>query len=146
MTRYGAQFGPDITFLGVDPVDLETRRRWRPPTSWSSGRRSTAGRRTGPAPGSGRRRSGRPDYLPHDGSRPHLALRVDALQDVRVVDAGDVEMPPGEIETCTRTRSRRPSTPWPRPAPIPLVLGGDHSIALPTRPAWPGTSASARSR
>ena len=23
MTRYGAQFGPDITFLGVDPVDLE---------------------------------------------------------------------------------------------------------------------------
>jgi len=22
MTRYGAQFGPDITFLGVDPVDL----------------------------------------------------------------------------------------------------------------------------
>jgi hypothetical protein len=23
MTRYGAQFGPDITFLGVDRVDLE---------------------------------------------------------------------------------------------------------------------------
>ena len=23
MTRYGAQFGPDITFLGVDAVDLE---------------------------------------------------------------------------------------------------------------------------
>ncbi|MCW2761094.1 MAG: hypothetical protein JWR85_1295, partial [Marmoricola sp.] len=22
MTRYGAQFGPDITFLGVDRVDL----------------------------------------------------------------------------------------------------------------------------
>ena len=37
-------------------------------------------------------------YLPHDGSRPHLALRVDALQDIRVVDAGDVEMPPGDIE------------------------------------------------
>lgn len=25
MTRYGAQFGPDITFLGVDPVDLADR-------------------------------------------------------------------------------------------------------------------------
>ena len=23
MTRYGAQFGPDITFLGVDRVDLD---------------------------------------------------------------------------------------------------------------------------
>ena len=23
MTRYGAQFGPDITFLGVDAVDLD---------------------------------------------------------------------------------------------------------------------------
>ena len=25
MTRYGARFGPDITFLGVDRVDLAVR-------------------------------------------------------------------------------------------------------------------------
>ena len=38
------------------------------------------------------------DYLPHDGSRPHLALGVDPLQDMRVLDAGDIEMPPTETE------------------------------------------------
>ena len=35
------------------------------------------------------------DYLPHDGSRPHLALGVDPLAELRVADAGDVEMPSG---------------------------------------------------
>jgi agmatinase len=35
-------------------------------------------------------------YLPHDGSRPSLALRVDGLQDLRVLDAGDVEMFSGD--------------------------------------------------
>ena len=49
MTRYGAQFGPDITFLGVDPVDLDDAGgAGRRPTSSSSARRSTAARRTGP--------------------------------------------------------------------------------------------------
>ena len=61
-----------------------TRRRSPAPTWWSSARRSTAAPRTGPAPGSGRRRSGRPTTSAHDGSRPHLALRVDALRDLRV--------------------------------------------------------------
>ena len=37
------------------------------------------------------------DYLPHDGSRPHLALRVDPLAELRVVDAGDVEMPSSRV-------------------------------------------------
>ena len=35
------------------------------------------------------------DYLPHDASRPHLALGVDPLQELRVADAGDVVMPSG---------------------------------------------------
>ena len=70
------------------------------------------------------------DYLPHDGSRPHLALRVDALQDLRVVDAGDVEMPPGEQE---RSRQNLEEAVYAvaSQGTIPLVLGGDHSIALP---------------
>ncbi len=38
------------------------------------------------------------DYLPHDASRPHLALGVDPLQELRVADLGDVVMPPGEME------------------------------------------------
>ena len=40
------------------------------------------------------------DYLPHDGSRPSLALRTDGLADLRVVDAGDVEMYSGDIEVA----------------------------------------------
>lgn len=28
MTRYGAQFGPDLTFLGVPPVDLARSGDW----------------------------------------------------------------------------------------------------------------------
>ena len=40
------------------------------------------------------------DYLAHDGSRPSLALRADGLTDLRVVDAGDVEMYSGDIETA----------------------------------------------
>ncbi len=34
MTRYGAQFGPDITFLGVDPVDLEDTDVGRGAPTW----------------------------------------------------------------------------------------------------------------
>ena len=70
------------------------------------------------------------DYLPHDGSRPHLALRVDALQDLRVArrrrrrdaagGAGDVAARTLE-EAVYAVASQ---------GTIPLVLGGDHSIAL----------------
>ena len=70
------------------------------------------------------------DYLPHDGSRPHLALRVDALQDLRVVDAGDVEMPPGEIERAHAALEEAVYAVAAAGA-IPLVLGGDHSITRP---------------
>jgi hypothetical protein len=34
-----------------------------------------------------------PSHLPHDSARPHLALRVDPLRDLTVVDAGDVAIP-----------------------------------------------------
>ena len=40
------------------------------------------------------------DYLPHDGSRPSLALRTDGLTDLNVYDAGDVEMYSGDIEVA----------------------------------------------
>jgi agmatinase len=70
------------------------------------------------------------DYLAHDGSRPHLALRVDALRDLRVVDAGDVEMPPGEIERALAALEEAVYRVASSGA-VPLVLGGDHSIALP---------------
>jgi agmatinase len=68
--------------------------------------------------------------LPHDGSRPHLALRVDALRDLRVLDAGDVEMPPGDIERALASLEDAVATVAAAGA-IPVVLGGDHSVALP---------------
>ena len=69
------------------------------------------------------------DYLGHDGSRPHLALRVDALRDLRVLDAGDVEMPPGHIERSLAALTEAVATVATSGA-IPVVLGGDHSITL----------------
>jgi agmatinase len=130
MTRYGAQFGPDITFLGVDPVDLDDAEALAAAdvvvlgAPWDGGTSHRAGTRFGPMA----IRS--TDYLPHDGSRPHLALRVDALQDLRVVDAGDVLMPPGEREVAMANLEAAVHTVASAGA-VPLVLGGDHAVALP---------------
>jgi hypothetical protein len=69
------------------------------------------------------------DDLPHDGSRPSLALRTDGLRDLRVVDAGNVEMYSGDIETALPALERVVET-VPRSGAIPVVPGGDHSIAF----------------
>src|SRR4051812_28695890 len=100
MTRYGPQFGPDVTFLGVPRCDLDD-----PPTysaahvvvlgaPFDGGTSHRPGTRFGPMA------IRTTDYLPHDGSRPSLALRTDALRDLTVVDAGDVEMYSGAIEVA----------------------------------------------
>lgn len=129
MARYGAQFGPDITFLGVDPVDLDDREALAAAdvvvlgAPFDGGTSHRPGTRFGP---SAIRQA---CYLPQDGSRPHLALRVDALQDIRVLDAGDVEMPPGEIERALGALEGAVHQVASAGA-VPLVLGGDHSIAL----------------
>ena len=70
------------------------------------------------------------DYLPHDGSRPSLALRTDALVDLTVVDAGDVEMYSGDIEKALPALEAAVEKVT-RAGAIPVILGGDHSIALP---------------
>ena len=128
--RYGPQYGPDITFLGVDRCDLTD------PASlagadvvvvgapFDGGTSHRPGTRFGPAA------IRAACYLGHDGSRPHLALRVDALRDMAVVDAGDVEMPPGEIERALHQLEEAVYAVCSAGA-IPVVLGGDHSIALP---------------
>ena len=70
------------------------------------------------------------DYLPHDASRPHLALGVDPLAELRVADAGDVLMPPGEMEASLRGLEAAVQTVADAGA-IPVILGGDHTITLP---------------
>ena len=70
------------------------------------------------------------DYLPHDGSRPSLALGVDPLKELGVVDIGDVEMPSGDTElSLTRLEARVAELAAANI--IPIILGGDHTIALP---------------
>lgn len=130
MSRYGAQFGPDITFLGVDRCD------WAEPSTYGDadvvilgapfdgGTSHRAGARFGP------QYIRKTCYLPHDGSRPSLALRVDGLKDLRVYDAGDVELYSGDAERSVRDLQaavhRVTST-----GAIPLILGGDHTITWP---------------
>jgi agmatinase len=125
-----AMYGPELTFLGVPRADLED------PASlagadvavigapFDGGTSHRPGARFGPGAIRGT------DYLAHDGSRPHLALRVDPLQDLRVVDVGDVLMLPGEIEPALQ-RLEQAVQRVAAAGAIPVVLGGDHTIALP---------------
>src|ERR1700754_4050601 len=130
MTRYGAQFGPDITFLGVPPVDVADSAALAAADVVVVGAPFDGGTSHRPGTRFGPTAIRQTDYLPQDGSRPHLALRVDALQDLTVVDMGDVEMPPGEIERALHALEEAVYEIAASGA-VPVVLGGDHSIALP---------------
>ncbi|MGW3468728.1 agmatinase [Saccharopolyspora sp. NPDC000995] len=123
-------FGPNITFLGVDACDLDD------PDSYANadivivgapldaGATYRSGARFGP---SAIRQA---CYLPQDGSRPSLALRVDGLTSLKVYDAGDVEMFNGNIEDSV-TRIEEAVFKIAASGAIPITLGGDHTIAWP---------------
>jgi agmatinase len=122
-------FGPDYTFLGVprcslgDPGSLPGSGAVVLGAPFDSGVSYRSGARFGP---SAIRAA---CYLPHDGSRPHLALRVDPLVDLPVLDAGDVTMPPGEIHQSLRALTSAVTTVLDAGA-LPVVLGGDHTVAM----------------
>ncbi len=130
MTRYGAQYGPDITFLGVPACDLDEPSTYAGADVVVVGAPFDGGTSHRPGSRFGPRAIRATDYLPHDGSRPSLALRTDALQDLRVLDAGDVEMYSGDIETALPALEAAVEKVVAAGA-IPVVLGGDHSIAFP---------------
>jgi agmatinase len=130
VTRYGPQFGPDVTFLGVDRCDLAD------PASlqgvdvvvlgapFDGGTSYRSGARFGPYA------IRTTDYLPHDGSRPSLPLRTDGLADLVVRDAGDVEMFSGDAQRSCRDLEAAVEK-VARAGAIPVVLGGDHTITWP---------------
>jgi agmatinase len=128
--RYGTQYGPDITFLGVD------RCEWSDPASYQDadvvilGAPFDGGTSHRPGARFGPQYIRQTCYLPHDGSRPSLALRVDALRDLRVYDAGDVEMYSGDAERSVRDLQAAVYAVTAAGA-MPLILGGDHTIAWP---------------
>jgi agmatinase len=130
MARYGAQFGPNITFLGVPECD------WADPSTYPEADVVILG---APFDGGTSHRSGtrfgpqfirQSCYLAHDGSRPSLALRVDGLRDLAVYDAGDVELFSGDAQRSVRDLQVAVHAVTATGA-IPLILGGDHTIAWP---------------
>lgn len=139
MARYGSMFGPDITFLGVDRCDLDDPSSFADAdvvivgAPFDGGTSYRSGARFGPQA----MRSA--CYLAHDGSRPSLAMRVDGLQDMRVLDAGDVELYSGDaVRSCADLELVIEKIA--RSGAIPLVLGGDHTIT------WPDVTGVARAR
>ncbi|MDQ2755255.1 MAG: agmatinase [Actinomycetota bacterium] len=130
MTRYGAQYGPDVTFLGVDRCDLDDESTYAGCDVVILGAPFDGGTSHRPGARFGPQAIRTTDYLPHDGSRPSLALRTDGLRDLRVVDAGDVEMYSGDIEAALPALEAAVEKVT-RSGAIPVILGGDHSIAFP---------------
>ncbi|MDT5080781.1 MAG: guanidinobutyrase [Mycobacterium sp.] len=123
-------FGPDITFLGVPRCDLDDVSTYADAdivilgAPLDGGTTYRSGTRFGP---SALRQA---CYLPQDGSRPSLALRVDGLKDLRVYDAGDVEFYNGNIERAVELIEADVFKISSAGA-IPIILGGDHTIAWP---------------
>jgi agmatinase len=131
MTRYGQMYGPDFTFNGVPACN------WQDPDTYADadvvilgapfdgGTSHRPGTRFGPAAIRGC------DYLPYDGIRPHMAMRVEPLvTDLIVKDAGDVEVYSGEVRRSCQTIEDAVAYITKHGA-IPLILGGDHTITWP---------------
>jgi agmatinase len=137
--RIGGMYGPDVTFLGVERCDLDEPSSFEGAdvviigAPYDAGTSYRAGARFGP------KMIRTTDYNPHDSARPHLALRVDPLRDLRVLDAGDIEMPGVEarvpldnLESAVRIVAEAGA--------IPVILGGDHTVT------WPDVTGVARAK
>jgi agmatinase len=130
VARYGPQFGPDITFLGVQRCDWTDADTYAEADVVILGAPFDGGTSHRPGTRFGPQYIRQSCYLPHDGSRPSLAMRVDGLQDLRVYDAGDVEMYSGDAARSVRDLQEAVHAVASTGA-IPFILGGDHTIAWP---------------
>ena len=130
MTRLGGMYGPDATFLGVERADLADPASWAGTDIMIIGAPFDGGTSHRPGARFGPQAIRFTDYLPHDSSRPHLALGVDPLVELTVRDAGDVEMPSGDTERSLQRLEEAVHTASQGGA-LPVILGGDHTIALP---------------
>lgn len=123
-------YGPDATFAGVPVARLNDPKSWTGAGAVIVGAPFDGGTSHRPGCRFGPLAIRTTDYLPHDGQRPHLALGIDPLEALRVVDLGDVEMPSGDTELSIR-RLEETVTQIAASGVVPVVLGGDHTIALP---------------
>src|SRR5215831_13826234 len=130
MARLGGMYGPDATFLGVPRADLADPGSLAGVQVLVIGAPFDGGTSHRPGARFGPQAIRVTDYLPHDGARPHLALGVDPLADLRVADAGDVEMPSGDTQ-ASLARLEQAVQGACQAGAFPVVLGGDHTITLP---------------
>lgn len=128
MVNHGNMYGPNFSFLGVPKCDLDDPATYQGADVIIVGAPIDSGtsHRSGAKFGPQAIRMG--DYLPHDGERPHLTLRVDGLKDLKVLDAGDLLMPPGDLVSSLEVL-KEATEKISRAGAIAVVLGGDHSIA-----------------
>src|SRR5216683_8393016 len=135
MARLGSMdnhsmYGPDVTFLGVPRADLSDPASLAELDVVFLGAPFDGGTSHRPGARFGPQAIRSTDYLPHDGARPHLALGVDPLAELRVADAGDVEMPSGETQASLASLEQAVQAACQAGA-FPVILGGDHTITLP---------------
>jgi agmatinase len=128
--RIGNLYGPDATFLGVPAADPDSPDEWSGAGAAIIGAPFDGGTSHRPGCRFGPQAIRLTDYLPHNGLRPSLALGLDPLVDLAVVDLGDVEMPSGETEKSLQALEARVQQ-VASAGVIPIILGGDHTIALP---------------
>jgi agmatinase len=128
--RQGNMYGPDATFVGVPAADLDEPASYAAAAAVIIGAPFDGGTTHRPGCRFGPQAIRMTDYLPHDGSRPHLALDVDPLLELGVVDVGDVMMLSGETDQAL-ARLEAAVTQVATSGAIPVILGGDHTIALP---------------
>ena len=123
-------YGPDFTFVGVPGAALDDPASYAEASVVILGAPFDGGTSHRPGCRFGPQAIRATDYLPHDGQRPHLALGVDPLLELGVVDVGDVEMPSGDTERSLAALEQAVET-VARSGAVPVILGGDHSIAFP---------------
>src|SRR5687767_10505282 len=123
-------YGPDVTFLGVPRASLDDPASFAGADVVVLGAPFDGGTSHRPGTRFGPQAIRTTDYLGYGDSRPSLALGVDPMVDLRIVDVGDVLMLPGEIEAALR-RLEDAVHAVASSGAIPVVLGGDHTIALP---------------
>ena len=137
MARYGAQYGPDLPFLGVPECDESEPASYADSDVVILGAPFDGGTSARPGARFGPKALRESCYLAMDGSRPSLALRTDGLVDLKVRDAGDVEMYSGDATAACAALEPVVQRIAENGA-MPLILGGDHTVT------WPNVTGVAR--
>ena len=97
MANIGNMYGPDFTFLGIPRCDLDKPETYKGADVIIVGAPIDSGTsyRSGAKMGPQAIRMG--DYLPHDAERPHLSMRIDPLQKLKIYDAGYLLRPGADL-------------------------------------------------